>query len=191
MHPWEPRKGNTPSDHRTKTWVPVVEVSLAERWSHASLVDDHCVRREVRSQAVRERRRRLDLATEQHGSPFDGGSGEAAVNGCERLDFAGSNPHSSFDEVARHRARHGRRRPEVVARRSLPGGENTLLAAAVKDEARRKTSPVVARSSVWSRGERAVVATEDVRGRFAFRVRLLQPQARGVGNIETIQPDVG
>jgi hypothetical protein len=59
-----PRKGNTPPDHRTKTWVPVVEVSLAESWSHASLVDDRCVRREAWPQAAWERRRRLDLATE-------------------------------------------------------------------------------------------------------------------------------
>lgn len=90
MHPWEPRKGNTPSDHRTKTWVPVVEVSLAERWSHASLVDDHCVRREVRSQAVRERRSRLDLATVfSRFTPAMRGTTEAAANGSERLDSRG------------------------------------------------------------------------------------------------------
>jgi len=47
-----------------RTWVPVVEVSLAESRSHASLVDDPCVRREAWSQAARERRSGLDLVTE-------------------------------------------------------------------------------------------------------------------------------
>lgn len=69
--------------------MPVVEVSLAEAgrthlWSMTC-----CVRREVRSQAVRERRSRLDLATEQFAHPFDGGTNEAAVNGRERLDSRG------------------------------------------------------------------------------------------------------
>lgn len=50
MHPQDPATGclargghgvgTAPADHRTRTWVPVVEVSLAESWSHASLVDD-------------------------------------------------------------------------------------------------------------------------------------------------------
>jgi hypothetical protein len=79
----------------------------------------------------------------------------------------------------------------VVARRSLPGEVHTLLVVAVKDAGRRKTclgrSGLVGRS----RRERAVTTTEDVRGRFAFRVRLLQPQARGVGKVETIQPNAG
>jgi len=35
MHPWDSSLGS-PSE----TWVPVVEVSLAKSWSHASLVDD-------------------------------------------------------------------------------------------------------------------------------------------------------
>jgi hypothetical protein len=36
----ENQLGAAPADHRARTWVPVVEVSLAESRSHASLVDD-------------------------------------------------------------------------------------------------------------------------------------------------------
>jgi hypothetical protein len=35
-----PHERTAPADHHTRTWVPVVEVSLAESRSHASLVDD-------------------------------------------------------------------------------------------------------------------------------------------------------
>ena len=56
-----------------ETWVPVVEVSLAEAgrthlWSMTC-----CVRREAWPQAMRERRSRLDLATEQFARPAMGG----------------------------------------------------------------------------------------------------------------------
>jgi len=48
MHSQDPAKGTrkrtSPGDSAcgspNETWVPVVEVSLAESWSHASLVDD-------------------------------------------------------------------------------------------------------------------------------------------------------
>jgi len=48
MHPKDlaagPRKRSWGEDNAlgspNETWVPVVEVSLAESWSHASLVDD-------------------------------------------------------------------------------------------------------------------------------------------------------
>jgi hypothetical protein len=79
----------------------------------------------------------------------------------------------------------------VVAFRSLPGGWCTLLVAAVKDSGRRKTDRSRKRSPRRSRRERAAVMTWDVRGRFVFRERLLQPQARGVGKVETIQPSIG
>jgi len=80
MHPQDLATGiarnppeDSPSGSPYETWVPVVEVSLAEAgrthlWSMTC-----CVRREVRSQAVRERRSRLDLATEQFAHPFDWG----------------------------------------------------------------------------------------------------------------------
>jgi hypothetical protein len=123
--------------------VLVVEVSLAEAgrthlWSMTC-----CVRREVRSQAVRERRSRLDLVTEQFGGPTMRATNQAAMNGCERLDSRG-----------RIRIRVSTRSQDIV-RDAAEGvlrwwlfapyraAERTLLAAAVKDAGRRKTSSVV------------------------------------------------
>lgn len=97
MHPWDlatgPRKRPLGEDSSpgspNETWVLVVEVSLAEAgrthlWSMTC-----CVRREVRSQAVRERRSRLDLVTEQFDGPTMRATSQAAMNGCERLDSRG------------------------------------------------------------------------------------------------------
>lgn len=66
------RKGNS-TGSPNETWVPVVVVSLAEAgrthlWSMTC-----CVRREAWPQAARERRSRLDLATEQFAHPSMGG----------------------------------------------------------------------------------------------------------------------
>lgn len=72
MHLEVPRKGVT-AGSPNETWVPVVEVSLAEAgrthlWSMTC-----CVRREAWPQARRERRSGLDLTTEQFAHPAMGG----------------------------------------------------------------------------------------------------------------------
>jgi hypothetical protein len=150
-----------------------------------------CDRREAWPQAMWERRSGLDLATEESLTPAMRGGDRGRGERTREARFAGSNPHSGFNGVARHRARYGRRRPGVVAVRPLPGGSHTLLVAAVKHSGRRKTVRVASELFGRSRRARAVAMTWDVRGRFCIRARLLQPQARGVGEIETIQPSAG
>ena len=125
-----------------------------------------CVRREAWPQAMRERRSRLDLATEESLTPAMRGGDRGRGERTREARFAGSNPHSGFNGVARHRARYGRRRPGVVAVRSLPSGSHTLLVAAVKHSGRRKTVRVASELFGWSRRARAVAMTWDVRGRF-------------------------
>jgi len=79
-----------------------------------------CDRREAWPQARRERRSGLDLATEESLTPAMRGDDRGRGERTREARFAGSNPHSGFNGVARHRARYGRRRLGVVTGRPLP-----------------------------------------------------------------------
>lgn len=162
-----PRERTAPSDHRTRTWVLVVEVSLAEAgrthlWSMTC-----CVRREAWSQAARERRSGLDLATEQFAHPsFDGVRTRPRRTGA-RGSIRGVEAAFEF--------RRGRKTSCAIRQKASWSGGSSLLtgrrahASGRCGEGRRSSQDGVCRSALVgrSRRERAAVATEDVRGRFA------------------------
>jgi hypothetical protein len=150
-----------------------------------------CVRREVRSQAVRERRSGLDLATVSVAHLRDGGDDEGPGRTDARGSIRGVESAFGFQRSRKTSC-------AIRQKASWSGGCSPFTGRVV--HASGRCGEALGSSQDGPRRKRAVrlepksACRGDDMGRqrsVHIRVRLLQPQARGVGEIETIQPSAG